>query len=93
MEFAFLKQENTSLKCCLGLGDSLADTVINSIGGAVLSKLIKMPGGCVEQNLVSMTAPIIATHYLDHANAWEEVGVEKRAEALEYVKLGEYTVP
>ncbi|XP_070989171.1 complement C3-like isoform X2 [Oncorhynchus clarkii lewisi] len=69
-------------------GDSLADTVINSIGGAVLSKLIKMPGGCVEQNLVSMTAPIIATHYLDHANAWEEVGVEKRAEALEYVKLG-----
>ncbi|XP_013996147.1 complement C3 [Salmo salar] len=69
-------------------GDSLADTVINSIGGAVLSELIKMPGGCVEQNLVSMTAPIIATHYLDHANAWEEVGVEKRAEALQYVNLG-----
>ncbi|XP_024291842.1 complement C3 [Oncorhynchus tshawytscha] len=69
-------------------GDSLADTVINSIGGAVLSKLINKPGGCVEQNLISMTAPIIATHYLDHANAWEEVGVEKRAEALEYVKLG-----
>uniref|UniRef100_A0A4W5JZ54 Uncharacterized protein n=1 Tax=Hucho hucho TaxID=62062 RepID=A0A4W5JZ54_9TELE len=69
-------------------GDSLADTVINSIGGAVLSKLIKMPGGCVEQNLVSMTAPIIATHYLDHANAWEEVGVEKRAEALEYATIG-----
>ncbi|XP_055722397.1 complement C3-like isoform X2 [Salvelinus fontinalis] len=69
-------------------GDSLADTVINSIGGAVLSKLIKMPGGCVEQNLVSMTAPIIATHYLDHANAWEEVGVERRAEALKYVDQG-----
>ncbi|XP_041698791.1 complement C3 [Coregonus clupeaformis] len=69
-------------------GESLADTVINSIGGAVLSKLIKKPGGCVEQNLVSMTAPIIATHYLDHTNAWEEVGVDKRAKALEYVKIG-----
>ncbi|CAB1326515.1 unnamed protein product [Coregonus sp. 'balchen'] len=69
-------------------GESLADTVINSIGGAVLSKLIVMPSGCVEQNLVSMTAPIIATHYLDHTNAWEEVGVDKRAKALEYVKIG-----
>ncbi|KAL0966314.1 hypothetical protein UPYG_G00293770 [Umbra pygmaea] len=69
-------------------GDMLADTVVNSIGGAVLSALINKPGGCVEQNLVSMTAPIIATHYLDNVNAWEEVGVEKRSKAIEYVFTG-----
>uniref|UniRef100_A0A8C9VR72 Complement C3-like n=1 Tax=Scleropages formosus TaxID=113540 RepID=A0A8C9VR72_SCLFO len=70
------------------LGDELADTLENSLSGHVLSKLIKMPGGCVEQNLASMASPVIATHYLDSSNAWESVGVQKREEALSYIRKG-----
>ncbi|MFT7800154.1 complement C3-like [Arapaima gigas] len=70
------------------LGDELADTVENSLGGDVLSRLIKMPKGCVEQNLASMTCPLIATRYLDSSRSWESVGVEKRQEALSHIRTG-----
>ncbi|KAG7454999.1 hypothetical protein MATL_G00251910 [Megalops atlanticus] len=70
------------------LGDVLTDTVQNSLSGWVLSRLLRMPGGCVEQNLASMTSPLIATRYLDSANAWESVGVQRRQEALGYIHAG-----
>nr|XP_023688415.1 A.superbus venom factor 1-like [Paramormyrops kingsleyae] len=70
------------------LGDELTDTIQNSISGNVLSRLIRMPGGCVEQNLASMTCPIIATRFLDSTNGWESVGVQRRMEAISYIKAG-----
>lgn len=67
----------------------LADSIENSINEDSLGSLIRMPGGCVEQNLASITLPLIATLYLDRTGNWESVGVQRRAEALKYIKRGE----
>lgn len=71
------------------LGSVLADSIENSINEDSLGSLIRMPGGCVEQNLASITLPLIATLYLDRTDNWESVGVQRRAEALRYIKRGE----
>ncbi|MEQ2197388.1 hypothetical protein XENOCAPTIV_028690 [Xenoophorus captivus] len=67
-------------------GNVLADSIDNSISEDSLASLIQMPGGCVEQNLASITLPLIATLYLDRTNNWESVGVDRRAEALRYIR-------
>ncbi|KAM4750099.1 complement C3-like [Anableps anableps] len=69
-------------------GNVLADSIDNSISKDSLASLIQMPGGCVEQNLASITLPLIATLYLDRTNNWESVGVDRRAEALRYIRRG-----
>ncbi|CAB1344448.1 unnamed protein product [Coregonus sp. 'balchen'] len=69
-------------------GNLLADTIDNSISGDSLASLIRMPGGCVEQNLASITLPLIATVYLDRSNDWETVGVQRRVEAINYIQKG-----
>lgn len=47
-----------------------------------------MPGGCVEQNLATITLPLITTLYLEKTSGWESVGVDKKAEALRYIEKG-----
>ncbi|XP_067441549.1 complement C3-like [Thunnus thynnus] len=69
-------------------GNVLADSIDNSISEDSLASLIQMPGGCVEQNLARITLPLIATLYLDRTNNWESVGVQRKAEALRYIKRG-----
>ncbi|XP_071384057.1 venom factor-like [Centroberyx affinis] len=69
-------------------GNVLADSIENSISEDSLASLIQMPGGCVEQNLASITLPLIATLYLDRANDWQSVGVQRKAEALRYIRRG-----
>ncbi|XP_061686699.1 complement C3-like [Syngnathoides biaculeatus] len=69
-------------------GNVLADSIDNSITDDSLASLIRMPGGCVEQNLASITLPLIATIYLERTNDWEAVGVERKADALKYIKRG-----
>ncbi|KAL1005735.1 hypothetical protein UPYG_G00063310 [Umbra pygmaea] len=69
-------------------GNLLADSIDNSISDDSLAALIRMPGGCVEQNLASITMPLIATVYLDRSNDWETVGVQRRAEAINYIQKG-----
>ncbi|XP_034043596.1 complement C3-like [Thalassophryne amazonica] len=69
-------------------GNVLADSIDNSISDNSLAALIRMPGGCVEQNLASITLPLIATLYLDRADDWESVGLERKAEALRYIRRG-----
>ncbi|XP_056266283.1 complement C3-like isoform X2 [Pseudoliparis swirei] len=69
-------------------GNVLADSIDNSLSEDSLASLIRMPGGCVEQNLVSISLPLIATLYLERTNNWESVGVERKAEALRYIKRG-----
>uniref|UniRef100_A0A672YZ56 Complement component c3b, tandem duplicate 2 n=1 Tax=Sphaeramia orbicularis TaxID=375764 RepID=A0A672YZ56_9TELE len=69
-------------------GNVLADSIDNSISEDSLASLIRMPGGCVEQNLASITLPLIATLYLDRTNDWESVGVQRKAEALRYIRRG-----
>lgn len=70
-------------------GNVLADSIDNSITEDSLASLIRMPGGCVEQNLASITLPLIATLYLDRTEGWESVGVQRKAEALRYIRRGE----
>uniref|UniRef100_A0A8C6NJW6 Complement component c3b, tandem duplicate 2 n=1 Tax=Nothobranchius furzeri TaxID=105023 RepID=A0A8C6NJW6_NOTFU len=69
-------------------GNVLADSIDNSISDDSLAALIRMPGGCVEQNLATITLPLIATLYLDRTNNWETVGVDRRAEAIQYIRRG-----
>ncbi|CAJ1052901.1 complement C3-like [Xyrichtys novacula] len=69
-------------------GNVLADSIDNSISEDSLASLIRMPGGCVEQNLATITLPLIATLYLERTSGWETVGVERKAEALRYIRRG-----
>ncbi|CAN9510720.1 unnamed protein product [Ophioblennius macclurei] len=69
-------------------GNVLADSIDNSISGDSLGALIRMPGGCVEQNLATVTLPLIATLYLERSDGWEGVGVERKAEAIRYIRKG-----
>ncbi|XP_077379564.1 complement C3-like isoform X2 [Festucalex cinctus] len=69
-------------------GNVLADSIDNSISDDSLASLIRMPGGCVEQNLATITLPLIAAIYLERTDDWEAVGVERKAEALKYIRRG-----
>ncbi|XP_018528014.1 complement C3 isoform X2 [Lates calcarifer] len=69
-------------------GNVLADSIDNSISDDSLASLIQMPGGCVEQNLARITLPLIATLYLDRTNSWEKVGVQRKVEAIQYIRRG-----
>ncbi|XP_073669750.1 venom factor-like [Paramisgurnus dabryanus] len=69
-------------------GDVLADSIDNSINEDSLAALIRMPGGCVEQNLASITLPLIAAHYLDRSSGWDSVGMHRREEAIKYIQRG-----
>lgn len=66
----------------------LADSIDNSISEDSLASLIQMPGGCVEQNLASITLPLIATLYLERTKDWQSVGVERKEEAIRYIRRG-----
>ncbi|TKS68660.1 Complement C3 [Collichthys lucidus] len=82
-------QSLTWCECGVTLsGNVLADSIDNSISEDSLASLIRMPGGCVEQNLATITLPLIATLYLERTGNWEGVGVERKAEALRYIKRG-----
>ncbi|RXM31035.1 Complement C3 [Acipenser ruthenus] len=39
-------------------------------------------------NMAKITAPVIATHYLDKTKQWESVGVQRRVEAIDYIRIG-----
>ncbi|XP_075758420.1 A.superbus venom factor 1 [Pelodiscus sinensis] len=69
-------------------GNPVAIIVENSIDGANLKHLIVTPSGCGEQNMIGMTPPVIATHYLDSTEQWERVGAERRAEAIKLIMQG-----
>lgn len=68
--------------------EQLSELVENAISGKSMGTLIKQPSGCGEQNMITMTLPVIATIYLDKTKQWETVGFDKRTEALEHIKTG-----
>lgn len=71
--------------------EQLSALVENALSGSSMGTLIKQPSGCGEQNMISMTLPVIATIYLDKTNQWETVGFDKRAEALLHIEKGRFT--
>ncbi|XP_030636322.1 complement C3-like [Chanos chanos] len=69
-------------------GKPLMYMVEKSISGKGMGDLIRQPGGCAEQNMMSMVLPLIATHYLDNTNQWHQVGMDRRPTALSYISMG-----
>ncbi|XP_067296794.1 complement C3-like [Pseudorasbora parva] len=69
-------------------GEEISQTVEQAISGDFMGKLIVQPHGCGEQNMIYMTLPVIATHYLDSTKQWEAVGMERRDEAINHINTG-----
>ncbi|XP_048016621.1 LOW QUALITY PROTEIN: complement C3-like [Megalobrama amblycephala] len=69
-------------------GDLLLDCLNKSMYEDSLASLIKMPDGCVEQNLAEMALPLIAVHYLDRSANWDALGLNRRDEAITYIQKG-----
>nr|ABA28745.1 complement protein C3-1 [Austrelaps superbus] len=70
------------------LGDPVAQIIENSIDGSKLNHLIITPSGCGEQNMITMTPSVIATYYLDATGQWENLGVDRRTEAVKQIMKG-----
>ncbi|XP_047659457.1 complement C3-like [Tachysurus fulvidraco] len=69
-------------------GQEVSQTIEQAISGEFMGSLIVQPGGCGEQNMIRMTLPLIATHYLDNTNQWERVGLQRRSEAIKHIQTG-----
>ncbi|XP_026068420.1 complement C3-like [Carassius auratus] len=69
-------------------GEEIAQTVEQAISGDFMGRLIVQPSGSGEENMIRMTLPVIATHYLDSTSQWETVGMERRNEAVNYINTG-----
>ncbi len=54
-----------------------------------MGQFIVQPRGNGEENMIHMTLPVIATHYLDSTNQWETVGMESRNEAINHIRTGQ----
>lgn len=67
----------------------MAQTIEAAISGSPLGDLLQQPSGCGEQNMMKMTLPLIATLYLDETKQWDKVGLERRKEAVNFIKMGE----
>uniref|UniRef100_A0A4W5Q5W9 Complement component c3a, duplicate 5 n=1 Tax=Hucho hucho TaxID=62062 RepID=A0A4W5Q5W9_9TELE len=65
-------------------GEQLARTIEAAISVSPLGDLLRQPGGNGEQNMMGMTLPLIATHYLDQTKQWDKVGLERRKQATIY---------
>nr|QDA69867.1 complement C3 [Megalobrama amblycephala] len=69
-------------------GEEISQTVEQAISGDFMGRLIVQPSGCGEQNMIYMTLPLTATHYLDSTNQWEAIGMERRNDAINHIKTG-----
>ncbi|XP_078091165.1 complement C3-like [Mustelus asterias] len=69
-------------------GNILAQTIENSIDATKLKQLIRVPYGCGEQNMASITPVVIVTNYLDKTKQWERVGIDRRDAAVKNIQQG-----
>ncbi|XP_073698015.1 uncharacterized protein [Garra rufa] len=69
-------------------GEEITQTVEKVINGGFMGRLIIQPSGNGEENMIRMTLPLIATHYLDSTNQWETIGIERRIEAIKHISTG-----
>ncbi|TRZ09283.1 hypothetical protein HGM15179_017818 [Zosterops borbonicus] len=69
-------------------GNPVSIIVEKAIDGDKLKHLIVTPSGCGEQNMIGLTPTVIAVHYLDHTQQWENFGIDRRAGAIELIKKG-----
>uniref|UniRef100_A0A8L0DQU3 Complement C3 n=1 Tax=Oncorhynchus mykiss TaxID=8022 RepID=A0A8L0DQU3_ONCMY len=69
-------------------GEQTSVLVEQAISGDSLGSLIVQPVGSGEQNMIYMTLPVIATHYLDNTKKWEDIGLDRRNTAIKYINIG-----
>ncbi|XP_053556151.1 complement C3 [Bombina bombina] len=69
-------------------GDLLGETLLGTLDDTYLGRLIYVPSGCPEQNMVHITPNVIVTRYLDSTMKWKVIGAEKRKRAIENIKTG-----
>ncbi|XP_028450258.1 complement C3-like [Perca flavescens] len=69
-------------------GRNQVHRLVRTVSADALGSMIVQPSGCGEQNMVSMTLPVIAVIYLDKTDQWEKVGPEKRDVAIEFINNG-----
>ncbi|XP_076826778.1 complement C3-like isoform X3 [Brachyhypopomus gauderio] len=69
-------------------GQEVSQTIEQAISGDFMGRLIVQPTGCGEENMIGMTLPLIATHYLDSTKQWETVGLNQRNEAIKHIQTG-----
>ncbi|KAK7165650.1 hypothetical protein R3I93_005655 [Phoxinus phoxinus] len=70
------------------IGDTISITIEAAISGQAMGSLVVQPGGCGEQNMIGLTMPVIATHYLDKTNQWHTVKAGLRQTAVFYITKG-----
>jgi len=69
-------------------GRQPGEPLMNTISGDSMSSLIYQPSGCGEENMIHMTLPVIVATYLDKTYQWESVGIVRRDEALQHIRIG-----
>uniref|UniRef100_A0A4W4GV40 Anaphylatoxin-like domain-containing protein n=1 Tax=Electrophorus electricus TaxID=8005 RepID=A0A4W4GV40_ELEEL len=83
-----VKVDNCPSLICCPAGQEVSQTIEQAISGEFMGRLIVQPHGCGEQNMIFMTLPLIATHYLDSTKQWEGVGASRRGEAIKHIQTG-----
>ncbi|KAK9981497.1 hypothetical protein ABG768_001027 [Culter alburnus] len=68
-------------------GEDISQNVERAISGD-FRQFIVQPSGNGEKNMIYMTLPVIATHYLDSTNQWEAAGMDRRKEAINHINTG-----
>ncbi|XP_016110823.1 complement C3-like isoform X3 [Sinocyclocheilus grahami] len=68
--------------------EEIAQTVEQAISGSFMGRFIVQPRDNGEENMMLMTLPLTATHYLDSTNQWDTVGMERRDEAVNHISTG-----
>ncbi|XP_040891541.1 complement C3-like isoform X2 [Toxotes jaculatrix] len=69
-------------------GKKQTNELKNTITGTPMDSLIYQPSGCGEENMIHMTLPVIAATYLDKADLWEPVNIDKRGQAFQHIITG-----
>ncbi|XP_027990461.2 complement C3-like [Eptesicus fuscus] len=83
------KMPNTEAEVFVSVqGDILGETILGSLTSRETHELLRLPTGCPEQTLSSLTPVIILTRYLDATGQWGKVGVEHRDQVMKNIVSG-----
>ena len=74
-------------------GDILGETILGTLTPSETWRLLRIPSGCPEQTLSSLTPVVILTRYLDSTGQWNKVGVELREQVMKNLARGESGSP
>ncbi|XP_061008141.1 complement C3-like [Dama dama] len=83
------KMPNTEAEVFVSVqGDILGETMLGTLTPSEMWRLLRIPSGCPEQTLSSLTPVVILTRYLDTTGQWDKVGVELRQQVMKNLASG-----